>query len=77
MLACLQGDNKELQTWWGRYCESQGDVKQALACYTRVNDVLSIVRVHCYTKNFEEAEEQVRTRAGRRCTFALSAGVSA
>ncbi|KAF5834047.1 hypothetical protein DUNSADRAFT_9438 [Dunaliella salina] len=55
-----KGDNKQLTTWWGRYCESHGDVKQALECYHRAKDVLSIVRVHCYTRNFEEAEEQVR-----------------
>jgi hypothetical protein len=59
----VQENNKELTTWWGRYCESHGDIPHALACYRRAKDVLSIVRVHCYTQNFEEAEEQVTMEA--------------
>lgn len=55
----MQGDNKQLTVWWARYCESRGDIKRALACYEKAGDALSIVRIHCYTRNFAAAEEQV------------------
>jgi hypothetical protein len=57
--AHVQGDNKQLTVWWARYCESRGDIKRALACYEKAGDALSIVRIHCYTRNFSAAEEQV------------------
>ena len=64
-----QPDNSTLTIWWARYCESRGDIKRALACYDKAGDALSMVRIHCYTKQFEAAEDQV----GR---FNLNFGIS-
>lgn len=32
--------DKELQTWWGRYCVSQGHTQDAIACYEKAGGLL-------------------------------------
>lgn len=46
-----------MKKWWAQYCESQGDFATALKYYQEADDVLSTVRVHCYSGRIERAIE--------------------
>ncbi len=39
--------DKEIKKWWGQNAESHGDIETALKYYIEINDIFSIVRVHC------------------------------
>ena len=46
----------QLIRWWGQYCESLGDISQALAAYEKANDYYHLVRLLCYTGETEKAK---------------------
>ena len=48
---------KDTKKWWAQNAESHGDVEQALKYYTDINDILSIVRVHCRAGDLKKATE--------------------
>ncbi len=63
-------DSRELILWWGKYLESLGEYSKALDCYRKAGDSLSMVRIHCFQRDWKAAEDEVRTvqavHAGRR-----------
>lgn len=50
-------EEKGLKKWWAQFAESQGDYATALKYYEAAEDILSIVRVHCYCNNITQAIE--------------------
>lgn len=42
-----QINDPKLYRWWGRYFESRGKIDDALGCYRKANDNLSLCRVLC------------------------------
>ncbi|KAJ2999283.1 hypothetical protein HDV02_003216 [Globomyces sp. JEL0801] len=46
---------QEIKKWWAENAESHGDAETALKYYEQVNDVFSIVRVHCLSGNMKQA----------------------
>ncbi|KAJ3129307.1 hypothetical protein HK098_001719 [Nowakowskiella sp. JEL0407] len=48
-------DDKSLKKWWAQYQESSGNFPTALRFYESANDVLSSVRVHCFSGNLDQA----------------------
>lgn len=67
-----RSDSKEVQLWWGRYCESQGHTEKALACYERSGNRLAALRLHCINGNFEAAEAVAATSGDLACAFHLA-----
>lgn len=49
----------QLVRWWGQYCESLGDINQALTAYEKANDYYHLVRLLCYTGETEKAKSVV------------------
>src|SRR5699024_7809889 len=47
--------NDSLVTWWGQYCESQGDHKTAIEMYQSVADYYNLVRLMCHVGQAEKA----------------------
>lgn len=61
---CLREHQNEkvsssLVTWWGQYCESQGDHTVALEMYESVPDYYNLVRLLCHVGNVSRAEQLV------------------
>ncbi|KAJ3192140.1 hypothetical protein HK101_006975 [Irineochytrium annulatum] len=48
-------NDKHLRRWWGQYEESRGNFADALKFYNDADDVLSMVRVHCFCGNLGPA----------------------
>lgn len=38
---------RKLFRWWGRYFESRGKIEDALGCYRKADDNLSLCRLLC------------------------------
>ncbi|XP_074602669.1 intraflagellar transport protein rempA [Brevipalpus obovatus] len=49
-------DRIKLIRWWGQYCESLGDINQALSAYEKIDDYYNLVRLLCYTGQTEQAK---------------------
>ncbi len=43
-----ESNEPELIKWWAQHCESKGDYEQALQFYSRAEETLALVRVHCF-----------------------------
>lgn len=56
-------DSRELILWWGKYLESLGEYAKALDCYRKAGDSLSMVRIHCFQRDWKAAEDEVRAPA--------------
>ena len=61
---CLQSHKNDkmqasLVTWWGQYCESQGEHQRALEMYQSVSDYYNLVRLMCHVGQTERAIEIV------------------
>ncbi|KAI1288172.1 Intraflagellar transport protein -like protein [Halotydeus destructor] len=50
---------EQLLKWWGQYCESLGDVSEALKAYEKAKDYYHLVRLLCYTGELEKAKSVV------------------
>jgi intraflagellar transport protein 140 len=46
---------KALLEWWARYAESKRAFDKALEFYKKAEDWLSLVRLHCFQGNIQEA----------------------
>ena len=60
-----------LWQWWGRYCESKGDMKGAKEAYEEASDLVALVRLACVTQDVAAAEallEDDRTTTTRKAT---------
>lgn len=56
--AYIEGsEDAETKKWWAQNAESHGDVKTALKYYEEINDILSLVRIHCLTGNIVKSQE--------------------
>ncbi|NXL86568.1 IF140 protein, partial [Alectura lathami] len=49
--------DKILWKWWAQYLESQSNMESALKYYALAQDYFSLVRVHCFQGNIQEAAE--------------------
>ncbi|KAJ3347754.1 hypothetical protein HDU91_006709 [Kappamyces sp. JEL0680] len=47
----------DIKKWWAQNAESHGDIDTALKYYTEINDIFSIVRVHCRSGDMNKAIE--------------------
>ena len=45
-----------LWQWWGRYCESKGDIKGAKEAYENASDLVALVRLACVAQDVATAE---------------------
>ncbi|MEW5317550.1 MAG: hypothetical protein WDW38_008838 [Sanguina aurantia] len=63
-LACLVPSHRPR---WAHFLESHGQLPRALECYEKAGDSLSVVRIHCHSRDFAAAEEEV-VRSGDMAT---------
>ena len=45
---------RALHKWWGQYLESISEMDGALQYYETAQDILSLVRLHCYNDRMEK-----------------------
>lgn len=45
-----------LWQWWGKYCESKGDIRGATEAYENASDLVALVRLACVAQDVETAE---------------------
>ncbi|XP_068610701.1 intraflagellar transport protein 140 homolog [Brachionichthys hirsutus] len=64
--------DKNIFKWWAQYLESQSDMDSALRFYKRAQDYLSLVRVHCYMNNIQEASEIANGTGDRAASYHLA-----
>ncbi|PNH02131.1 Intraflagellar transport protein 140, partial [Tetrabaena socialis] len=65
-------DSRELILWWGKYLESLGEYGKALDCYRKAGDALSVVRIHCFQRDWKAAEEEVANSGDMAGAFHLA-----
>ncbi|KAG2490014.1 hypothetical protein HYH03_011479 [Edaphochlamys debaryana] len=65
-------DSRELILWWGKYLESLGEYTKALDCYRKAGDSLSMVRIHCFQRDWKAAEEEVSNSSDMASAFHLA-----
>ncbi len=54
-------DSAYLTRWWGQYCESLGDISNALNAYEKAKDYYNLVRLLCYTGETEKAKALINS----------------
>ncbi|KAM4526087.1 intraflagellar transport protein 140 homolog [Fundulus diaphanus] len=64
--------DKNIYKWWAQYLESQSDMERALQFYERAQDYLSLVRVHCYMGNVQEASQVANNTGDRAASYHLA-----
>ncbi|OAF69068.1 hypothetical protein A3Q56_03178 [Intoshia linei] len=64
-------NNKKLFKWWALYCESRGDLKSALEYYEKAEDYVSIVKIHCFNGDIEEAEKLCKSQQSGLVDFQM------
>ncbi|KAM4716079.1 intraflagellar transport protein 140 homolog isoform 1-T3 [Anableps anableps] len=64
--------DKNIYKWWAQYLESQSDMERALQFYERAQDYLSLVRVHCYMGNIQEASQIANNTGDRAASYHLA-----
>ncbi|XP_068161175.1 intraflagellar transport protein 140 homolog isoform X2 [Antennarius striatus] len=64
--------DKNIFKWWAQYLESQSDMDSALLYYKHAQDYLSLVRVHCYMGNIQEASEIANDTGDRAASYHLA-----
>ena len=67
-----QSKSKDLLKWWAQYKESQHDMDEALRYYSAADDVLSLVRVHCFQDNVDKAHDLVRRTQDKAAAYHLA-----
>ncbi|GMH43478.1 hypothetical protein BSKO_11400 [Bryopsis sp. KO-2023] len=66
-----QSGDRELMQWWGRYCESQGDLAAAIAVYKTSDNTLALVRALCFEGKYREAEQAIKETKDPAAAFHL------
>ncbi|KAM4524435.1 intraflagellar transport protein 140 homolog [Odontesthes bonariensis] len=64
--------DKNIYKWWAQYLESQSDMDSALDFYDLAQDYLSLVRVHCYMGNIQEASQIANDTGDRAASYHLA-----
>ncbi|KAM9716097.1 intraflagellar transport protein 140 homolog isoform 2-T2 [Menidia menidia] len=64
--------DKNIYKWWAQYLESQSDMDSALHFYDLAQDYLSLVRVHCYMGNIQEASQIANDTGDRAASYHLA-----
>ncbi|XP_041829697.1 intraflagellar transport protein 140 homolog [Melanotaenia boesemani] len=64
--------DKSIYKWWAQYLESQSDMDSALLFYDLAQDYLSLVRVHCYMGNIQEASQIANDTGDRAASYHLA-----
>ncbi|XP_015230607.1 PREDICTED: intraflagellar transport protein 140 homolog [Cyprinodon variegatus] len=64
--------DKKIYKWWAQYLESQSDMERALQYYEHAEDYLSLVRVHCYMGNIQEASQIANSTGDRAASYHLA-----
>ncbi|XP_046855391.1 intraflagellar transport protein 140 homolog isoform X2 [Xenia sp. Carnegie-2017] len=68
----MKTSDKSLRKWWAQYMESNGEMEVALNYYEAANDILSLVRVHCFCGNIEKAAEICNDTGDRAASYHLA-----
>ncbi|KAG0619421.1 hypothetical protein M758_4G138500 [Ceratodon purpureus] len=61
-----------LQRWWAHFCEANDLLSEAVEYYIAAGDTCSLVRVHCYQKDFYAAAEVVSSSGNAAGAFQLA-----
>ncbi|XP_061563720.1 intraflagellar transport protein 140 homolog [Cololabis saira] len=64
--------DKSIYKWWAQFLESQSDMDSALHFYESAQDFLSLVRVHCYMGNIQEASQIANDTGDRAASYHLA-----
>eukprot|EP00276_Gloeochaete_wittrockiana_P002244 CAMPEP_0184673476 /NCGR_PEP_ID=MMETSP0308-20130426/86689_1 /TAXON_ID=38269 /ORGANISM="Gloeochaete witrockiana, Strain SAG 46.84" /LENGTH=1407 /DNA_ID=CAMNT_0027120965 /DNA_START=36 /DNA_END=4259 /DNA_ORIENTATION=- len=67
----ISSEDKELFKWWAQFCESNSNFDKALHYYGVAQDFLSLVRVHCFRKEFTRAAEIVNESGSASAAYHL------
>mmetsp|Transcript_17764 Transcript_17764/g.41776 ORF Transcript_17764/g.41776 Transcript_17764/m.41776 type:complete len:1379 (+) Transcript_17764:96-4232(+) len=65
-------DDPELYKWWAHYCESEQNLDKALGLYEKAGDNLSLVRVHCFRGEFDQAVKRVESSQDAVASYHLA-----
>ena len=67
-----RSSDKALNKWWAGYCESVENHGKALDCYKKCAAYLSVVRIHCYRNEFQDAINIVNETEDPAAAFHLA-----
>lgn len=67
----VQKNDPDLFKWWAQFREGEGDYENAFNYYMKAKDYLSLVRMSCFVKQFEQAAEIVKASGDRAAAFHL------
>ncbi|CAK4724875.1 unnamed protein product [Aphanomyces euteiches] len=67
-----KSDDPRLLLWWAQYQESNQQFDSAITSYRRAKDYLSLVRVLCHKKEFEQASQVVASTNNRAAAYHLA-----
>jgi hypothetical protein len=59
--------SRKLFRWWGRYFESRGKIDDALACYRKADDNLSLCRLLCEQDQPDKVQSLSLTNNHMKC----------
>ncbi|OQR87348.1 Intraflagellar Transport protein [Achlya hypogyna] len=65
-------DDPALLLWWAQYQESNHEFDAAAVCYRRAKDILSLVRVLCFKKDFDAAAQVIANTGNRAAAYHLA-----
>ncbi|KAF7490606.1 Intraflagellar transport protein -like protein [Sarcoptes scabiei] len=54
--------DRNLISWWGQYCESQGDAETAVEMYESAGDYYNLVRILCHLGQLEQAMRSIEEK---------------
>ncbi|KAF0691673.1 Aste57867_17141 [Aphanomyces stellatus] len=67
-----KSDDPKLLLWWAQYQESNQQFDNAITSYRRAKDYLSLVRVLCHKKDFDQAAQVVASTNNRAAAYHLA-----
>ncbi|KAJ3212004.1 hypothetical protein HDU67_004120 [Dinochytrium kinnereticum] len=71
LFTCLNNE-KNVKRWCAQFEESLGNFSSALKYYEEIEDILSIVRIHCFCGNLQSAEEICRSKSSKAAAYYLA-----
>ncbi|RHY88736.1 hypothetical protein DYB26_002578 [Aphanomyces astaci] len=67
-----KSEDPRLLLWWAQYQESNQEFDSAIASYRRAKDYLSLVRVLCHKKDFDQAAQVVISKNNKAAAYHLA-----
>lgn len=65
-------EDPALFKWWAKYCESTRSFDKAMMYYSKAQDYLSLVRLHCFLGNLQKAQEIVAESNNESAAYHLA-----